>query len=167
MIEVKSTGGDTHLGGDNIDQIIMGWALSEFKKQSGIDVSKDILALQRIKEASEKAKHELSGTFETEINIPFITSGASGPEHFLIKLTRTKLEELTADIIKKSIDITRKVVEDSGLKLSEINEVILVGGQTRMPAMQKAVKDLFGKEPNRSVNPDEVVAIGATVQGVL
>ncbi|MEK9161509.1 MAG: molecular chaperone DnaK, partial [Patescibacteria group bacterium] len=165
VIEVKSTGGDTHLGGDNIDQIIMGWALSEFKKQSGIDVSKDILALQRIKEASEKAKHELSGTFETEINIPFITSGASGPEHFLIKLTRTKLEELTADIIKKSIDITRKVVEDSGLKLSEINEVILVGGQTRMPAMQKAVKDLFGKEPNRSVNPDEVVAIGAAVQG--
>ena len=165
VIEVKSTGGDTHLGGDNIDQIIMGWALSEFKKQSGIDVSKDILALQRIKEASEKAKHELSGTFESEINIPFITSGASGPEHFLIKLARTKLEELTADIVKKSIDITRKVVEDSGLKLSEINEVILVGGQTRMPAMQKAVKDLFGKEPNRSVNPDEVVAVGAAVQG--
>lgn len=165
VIEVKSTGGDTHLGGDNIDQIIMGWALSEFKKQSGIDVSKDILALQRIKEASEKAKHELSGTFESEINIPFITSGASGPEHFLIKLPRTKLEELTADLIKKSIDITRKVVEDSGLKLSEINEVILVGGQTRMPAMQKAVKDLFGKEPNRSVNPDEVVAVGAAVQG--
>ena len=165
VIEVKSTGGDTHLGGDNIDQIIMGWALSEFKKQSGIDVSKDILALQRIKEASEKAKHELSGTLESEINIPFITSGASGPEHFLIKLTRAKLEELTAELIKKSIDITRKVVEDSGLKLSEINEVILVGGQTRMPAMQKAVKDLFGKEPNRSVNPDEVVAVGAAVQG--
>ena len=165
VIEVKSTGGDTHLGGDNIDQIIMGWALSEFKKQSGIDVSKDILALQRIKEASEKAKHELSGTLESEINIPFITSGASGPEHFLIKLTRAKLEELTAELIKKSIDITRKVVEDSGLKLSEINEVILVGGHTRMPAMQKAVKDLFGKEPNRSVNPDEVVAVGAAVQG--
>lgn len=165
VIEVKATGGDTHLGGDNIDQIIMGWVISEFKKQSGIDVSKDILALQRIKEASEKAKHELSSTFETEINIPFITSGSSGPEHLLVKFARTKLEELTNALIKKSIDITRKVVEDSGLKLNEINEVILVGGQTRMPAMQKAVKDLFGKEPNKSVNPDEVVAVGAAVQG--
>lgn len=165
VIEVKSTGGDTHLGGDNIDQIIMGWIISEFKKQSGIDVSKDILALQRIKEASEKAKHELSSTFETEVNIPFITSGSSGPEHLLIKFTRTKLEELTGDLIKKSIDITKKVVEDSGLKLNEINEIILVGGQTRMPAIQKAVKDLFGKEPNKSVNPDEVVAVGAAVQG--
>ena len=165
VIEVKSTGGDTHLGGDNIDQIIMGWIISEFKKQSGIDVSKDVLALQRIKEASEKAKHELSSTFETEINIPFITSGSSGPEHLLIKFARTKLEELTNDLIKKSIDITRKVVEDSGLKIGEINEIILVGGQTRMPAMQKAVKDLFGKEPNKSVNPDEVVAVGAAVQG--
>src|SRR3989339_12906 len=165
VIEVKSTGGDTHLGGDNIDQIIMGWIISEFKKQSGIDVTKDVLALQRIKEASEKAKHELSSTFETEINIPFITSGASGPEHLLVKFARTKLEELTGGLIKKSIDITRKVVEDSGLKLGEINEIILVGGQTRMPAMEKAVKDLFGKEPNKSVNPDEVVAVGAAVQG--
>lgn len=165
VIEVKSTGGDTHLGGDNIDQIIMGWIISEFKKQSGIDVTKDVLALQRIKEASEKAKHELSSTFETEINIPFITSGASGPEHLLVKFARTKLEELTGGLIKKSIDITRKVVEDSGLKINEINEIILVGGQTRMPAMQKAVKDLFGKEPNKSVNPDEVVAVGAAVQG--
>ncbi len=165
VIEVKATGGDTHLGGDNIDHIIMGWVISEFKKQSGIDVTKDILALQRIKEASEKAKHELSSTFETEINIPFITSGASGPEHLLVKFARTKLEELTGGLIKKSIDITRKVVEDSGLNISEINEIILVGGQTRMPAMQKAVKDLFGKEPNKSVNPDEVVAVGAAVQG--
>ena len=165
VIEVKSTGGDTHLGGDNIDQIIMGWVISEFKKQSGIDVTKDVLALQRIKEASEKAKHELSSTFETEINIPFITSGSSGPEHLLVKFARTKLEELTGDLIKKSINITRKVVEDSGLKMGEINEIILVGGQTRMPAMQKAVKDLFGKEPNKSVNPDEVVAVGAAVQG--
>jgi len=165
VIEVKSTGGDTHLGGDNIDQIIMGWVISEFKKQSGIDVTKDVLALQRIKEASEKAKHELSSTFETEINIPFITSGASGPEHLLVKFARTKLEELTGGLIKKSIDITKKVVEDSGLKINEINEIILVGGQTRMPAMQKAVKDLFGKEPNKSVNPDEVVAVGAAVQG--
>src|SRR3990167_1039375 len=165
VIEVKSTGGDTHLGGDNIDQIIMGWVISEFKKQSGIDVAKDVLALQRIKEASEKAKHELSSTFETEINIPFITSVSSGPEHLLVKFARTKLEELTDDLIKKSIDITRKVVEDSGLKIGEINEIILLGGQTRMPAMQKAVKDLFGKEPNKSVNPDEVVAVGAAVQG--
>jgi len=165
VIEVKSTGGDTHLGGDNIDQIIMGWVISEFKKQSGIDVAKDVLALQRIKEASEKAKHELSSTFETEINIPFITSGASGPEHLLVKFARTKLEELTGGLIKKSIDITRKVVEDSGLKVNEINEIILVGGQTRMPAIQQAVKDLFGKEPNKSVNPDEVVAVGAAVQG--
>lgn len=165
VIEVKATGGDTHLGGDNIDQIIMGWVISEFKKQSGIDVSKDILALQRIKEAAEKAKHELSSTFETEINIPFITSGSSGPEHLLKKFTRVKLEELINDLIKKSIDITKKVMGDSGLKISEINEIILVGGQTRMPAIQKAVKDLFGKEPNKSVNPDEVVAVGAAVQG--
>src|SRR3989339_626590 len=124
-----------------------------------------ILALQRIKEASEKAKHELSSTFETEINIPFITSGSSGPEHLLVKFARTKLEELTGDLIKKSIDITRKVVEDSGLKMGEINEIILVGGQTRRPGMKKAVKELFGREPNKSVNPDEVVAVGAAVQG--
>ncbi|RJQ30594.1 molecular chaperone DnaK [Candidatus Parcubacteria bacterium] len=165
VIEVKATGGDTHLGGDNIDQRIMEWVIAEFKKESGLDVSKDILALQRIKESAEKAKHELSGTFESEINIPFITSDSSGPRHLLLKLSRSKLEELTGDLIKKSADITRKVVEESGLKLSEINEVILVGGQTRMPAMQKAVKDLFGKEPNKSVNPDEVVAVGAAVQG--
>ena len=165
VIEVKATGGDTHLGGDNIDQKIMSWVISEFKKEIGIDVSKDILALQRIKEASEKAKHELSSTYETEINIPFITSDSSGPRHLLLKFKRTQLEELTNDFIKKSIDITKKVLEESGLKLSEINEVILVGGQTRMPAMQKAVKDLFGKEPNKSVNPDEVVAVGAAVQG--
>lgn len=165
VIEVRSTGGDTHLGGDNIDHLIIDWIMTEFKKDSGIDVSKDILALQRLKEAAEKAKHELSGTFETEINIPFITSGASGPEHLLKKLSRAKLEELTDSLIKKSITITKKVVEESGFKLNEIDEIILVGGQTRMPAMQKAVKDLFGKEPNKSVNPDEVVAVGAAVQG--
>lgn len=165
VIEVKATGGDTHLGGDNIDQKIMNWIILEFKKENGIDVSKDILALQRVKEAAEKTKHELSSTFETEINIPFITSDSSGPRHLLLKFKRSQLEELTSDIIKKSIDITRKVVEESGLKLNEINEIILVGGQTRMPAMQKAVKDLFGKELNKSVNPDEVVAVGAAVQG--
>ncbi len=165
VIEVKATGGDTHLGGDNIDQKIMNWIIFEFKKENGIDVSKDILALQRVKEAAEKAKHELSSTFETEVNIPFITSDSSGPRHLLLKFKRSQLEELTSDIIKKSIDITRKVVEESKLKLGEINEIILVGGQTRMPAMQKAVKDLFGKELNKSVNPDEVVAVGAAVQG--
>ncbi|MCK6462893.1 MAG: molecular chaperone DnaK [Candidatus Pacebacteria bacterium] len=165
VIEVKATGGDTHLGGDNFDQLIMEWILSEFRKESGIDVSKDILALQRLKEAAEKAKHELSGTFETEINIPFITSDSSGPRHLLMKISRAKLEELCAGLINKSIDITKKVVEDSGLKLAEINEVILVGGQTRMPAIINAVKNLFNKEPNKSVNPDEVVAVGAAVQG--
>ena len=165
VIEVRATGGDTHLGGDNIDQKIIQWIVSEFKKESGIDVSKDVLALQRLKEAAEKSKHELSNTFETEINIPFVTSDASGPKHLLLKFTRAKLEELTSDLIKKSIDITKKVVEESSLKANEIDEIILVGGQTRMPAIQKAVKDLFGKEPNRSVNPDEVVAVGAAVQG--
>lgn len=165
VIEVRATGGDTHLGGDNIDQIIMSWIISEFKKENGIDISKDILALQRIKEAAEKAKHELSNTFESEINIPFITSDSSGPRHLLMKLSRAKLEDLTSDLIKKSVDITKKVVEESGLKLNEINEIILVGGQTRMPAIQKSVKDLFAKEPNKSVNPDEVVAVGAAVQG--
>ena len=165
VIEVRATGGDTHLGGDNVDQIIINWIIIEFKKDSGINLSKDILALQRLKEAAEKAKHELSSTFETEINIPFITSDSSGPKHLLMKLSRAKLEELTSSLIKKSIDITRKVMEESGIKTNEIDEVILVGGQTRMPLIQKAVKDLFGKEPNKSVNPDEVVAVGAAVQG--
>ncbi len=165
VVEVKSTGGDTHLGGDDFDQKIISWIVSEFKKESGIDISKDFLALQRLKDAAEKAKHELSSTLETEINIPFITSDASGPKHLLLKFTRAKLEELTDDFIKKSIEITKKVIQESGFKIEDINEVILVGGQTRMPAVQKAVKDLFGKEPNKSINPDEVVAIGAAIQG--
>lgn len=165
VIEVKATDGDTHLGGDDIDQEIIAWIVDEFKKQSGVDVSKDFMALQRLKEAAEKAKHELSSTMETEINIPFITSDASGPKHLLLKLTRAKLEELVGDYIKKSIDITRKAVEASGFKIEDIDEVILVGGQTRMPAIQNAVRDLFGKEPNKSINPDEVVALGAAVQG--
>lgn len=164
VVEVKSTDGDTHLGGDDLDQKIIAWLITEFKKESGVDLSKDLMALQRLKEASEKAKHELSSTLETEINIPFITSDASGPKHFLIKLTRSKLEELTDEFIKRSIEIIKRAIGASGFKINEIDEVILVGGQTRMPAVQKAVKDFFGKELNKSINPDEVVAIGAAVQ---
>ncbi len=164
VIEVKSTDGDTHLGGDDIDQKIIAWIVEEFKKESGVDVSRDFMALQRLKEAAEKAKHELSSTTETEINIPFITSDASGPKHLLIKLTRAKLEELIDEFIKKSIEITKRAVEASGFKIEDIDEVILVGGQTRMPAVQAAVKELFGKEPNKSINPDEVVAKGAALQ---
>jgi molecular chaperone DnaK len=164
VVEVKATDGDTHLGGDDFDQIIINWIAAEFKKESGVDVSKDFMALQRLKEAAEKAKHELSSTTETEINIPFITSDASGPKHLLLKFSRAKLEELTADFVNKSISITKRALDASGFKLGDINEVILVGGQTRMPLVQKAVKDFFGKEPNKSINPDEVVAIGAAVQ---
>src|SRR3989344_5215478 len=167
-IEVKATGGDTHLGGDDFDQKIIGWIVAEYKKHSGIDISKDTLALQRLKEAAEKAKHELSSTVEHEINIPFITSDASGPQHLLLKLSRAKLEELVHSYIEKSIEITRRVVTEAGFGLSDINEVILVGGQTRMPAIVEAVKKLFNKEPNKTINPDEVVALGAAVQaGIL
>lgn len=167
-IEVKSTDGDTHLGGDDFDQHIIEWLVGEFKKESGIDISKDTLALQRLKDAAEKAKHELSSTPETEINIPFITSDASGPKHLLIKLSRAKLEDLVGEFITRSIEITKRAVKAGGFELSAIDEIILVGGQTRMPAIQKAVKDLFGKEPNKSINPDEVVADGAAVQaGIL
>jgi len=165
IIEVKSTHGDTHLGGDDIDQKIINWIVDEFKKESGVDVSKDFMALQRLKESAEKAKHELSSTMETEINIPFITSDATGPKHLLLKLTRAKLEDLIGEYISRSIEITKKAVADSGFQISDIDEIILVGGQTRMPAIQNAVKELFGKEPNRSINPDEVVALGAAVQG--
>jgi len=167
-VEVKAVGGDTHLGGDDFDQRVIRWIVEEFKKDQGIDLSKDTLALQRLKEAAERAKHELSTTVETEINIPFITSGAEGPKHLLMKMSRAKLEELVADMITKSIDITRQVVKDSGFQLSDIDEVILVGGQTRMPKIIEEVKKLFGKEPNRTINPDEVVAMGAAVQaGIL
>ena len=164
VVEVKATDGDTHLGGDDFDQIIINWIAAEFKKESGVDVSKDFMALQRLKEAAEKTKHELSSTTETEINIPFITSDASGPKHLLLKFSRAKLEELTADFVNKSIGITKRALDASGFKIQDINEVILVGGQTRMPLVQKAVKDFFGKEPNKTINPDEVVAIGAAVQ---
>jgi molecular chaperone DnaK len=164
-VEVKATGGDTHLGGDDFDQIIMNWLVGEFKKQEGIDLSKDQLAIQRLKDAAEKAKHELSSATETEINIPFITSGTDGPKHLNIKFTRAKLEDLVGECIDKAIKITKQVVDDSGLKIADINEVVLVGGQTRMPLMQQKVKDLFGKEPHKDINPDEVVALGAAVQG--
>lgn len=168
VIEVKSTDGDSHMGGEDIDQKVIQWIADEFKKDSGIDVTKDELALQRLKEAAEKAKHELSSTTETEINIPFITSDASGPKHLLIKMTRATLESLAEEFITRSIEITKRAMEASSFEMSEINEIILVGGQTRMPAVGKAVKELFGKELNKSINPDEVVASGAAVQaGVL
>ena len=167
-VEVKAVGGDTHLGGDDFDQRIIGWIVSEFKKDQGIDLSKDTLALQRLKEAAERAKHELSTTVETELNIPFVTSDSAGPKHLLMKFSRAKLEELVGDMVEKSIDITRHVVKDSGFDLKDIDEVILVGGQTRMPAIVDAVKKLFGREPNKTINPDEVVAVGAAVQaGIL
>ena len=163
-IEVKSTDGDTHLGGDDFDQKIIHWIIDEFKKDQGIDLSKDTLALQRLKEAAEKAKHELSSTVETEINIPFITSDASGPRHLVMKLSRSKLESLVKEYIDHSVDITRRAVKAAGFDLAKMNEIVLVGGQTRMPAIQNAVKELFGKEPNRTINPDEVVALGAAIQ---
>lgn len=168
VVEVKSTGGDTHLGGDDFDKKIQEFLVAEYKKQEGVDISKDPLALQRLKEAAERAKHELSTSLETEINLPYITSDASGPKHLLIKMTRAKLEELVGEEIKRSIQIVEKVLGDSGFKAGDINEVILVGGQTRMPAMQEAVKKFFGKEPHLGINPDEVVAAGAAVQaGIL
>jgi len=167
-IEVKAVDGDTHLGGDDIDQRIIKWLIEEFKKDTGLDISKDTLALQRLKEAAEKAKHELSSTVEAEINIPFITSDTSGPRHLLLKMTRAKLEELVRDFIDHSMEITKRALKAANLEVKDINEVILVGGQTRMPLIQQKVKDFFGKEPNKSINPDEVVAAGAAVQaGIL
>lgn len=168
VIEVKSTDGDSHMGGEDIDQKIIRHIADEFKKESGIDITKDTLALQRLKESAEKAKHELSTTMETEINIPFITSDASGPKHLLMKFSRAKLEELASEYIERSIEITKRAIEASPFKANEIDEIIMVGGQTRMPAILEAVKKLFGKEPNLTINPDEVVALGAAVQaGVL
>jgi molecular chaperone DnaK len=164
VIEVKSTDGDAHMGGRDIDQKIVRWIADEFKKDSGIDVTKDPLALQRLDEAAEKAKMELSSTNDTEINIPFITSDSDGPKHLLLKLSRSKLEELAREFIDRSIDITKRAIEASPFKAEDIDEIILVGGQTRMPAIIEAVKELFGKEPNKSINPDEVVASGAAIQ---
>src|SRR5688500_4382582 len=165
IVEVKATNGDTHLGGDNIDQRIIDWLLEEFKKDQGINLGNDPMAMQRLKEASEKAKIELSSAQETEINLPFITADASGPKHLNIRLSRPKLEQLVDDLIQRSIEPCRRAIKDSGIKPEDIDEIVLVGGQTRMPAIQKVVKDFFGKEPHKGVNPDEVVAIGAAIQG--
>ncbi|HAZ16981.1 MAG: Chaperone protein DnaK [Parcubacteria group bacterium GW2011_GWA2_43_13] len=167
-VEVKSTNGDTHLGGDDFDQVVIEWILNEFKKQEGIDLSKDPLALQRVKESAEKAKIELSTAHETEINQPFITNGEDGPKHLVMTLTRSKLEELVGSLVEKTFAPVRKAMEDARMKAGDINEVVLVGGQTRMPMVQKKVEEFFGKKPHMGVNPDEVVAIGAAVQaGVL
>jgi molecular chaperone DnaK len=168
VFEVKATNGDTHLGGDDFDQRVIDWIVAEFKKDQGIDLSKDRMALQRLKEAAEKAKCELSTVMETEINLPFITADASGPKHLSMKLTRSKLEQLVEDLINRTLGPVRQCLEDAKIKPNQIDEVILVGGQTRMPRVQQVVKDLFGKEPHRGVNPDEVVAVGAAIQaGVL
>jgi len=167
VVEVKSTNGDTHLGGDDIDQKVQNWLVTEFKKESGIDLSKDKMALQRLKEAAEKAKMELSTTMETEINLPFVTADSSGPKHLLMKLTRSKLEQLMDGIIQRTVEPCKQAISDANLKAGDINEVILVGGSTRIPKVQKLVKDLFGKEPHKGVNPDEVVAAGAAIQGAV
>ncbi len=168
VVEVKSTNGDTHLGGDDIDELIVAWIIDEFKKDQGIDLHSDKMALQRLKEAAEKAKVELSSTMETEINLPFITADASGPKHLLMKLTRAKFEALAEPVLKRLIPPVEQALKDAGLTAKDIDEVVLVGGSTRIPKVQQLVKDFFGKEPNKSVNPDEVVALGAAVQaGVL
>ena len=164
-IEVKATGGDTHLGGDDFDQKIIRWLVDEFKKDQGLDLSKDVLALQRLKEAAERSKHELSSTLETDINIPFITQAADGPRHLSLKLSRAKLEELVREYIEHSVELTDKTIKEAGFSIKDIDEVIMVGGQTRMPAIQEAVKKLIGKEPHKDINPDEVVADGAAIQG--
>ena len=167
IVEVKATNGDTHLGGDDIDQRVQDWIVTEFKKESGIDLTRDKMALQRLKEAAEKAKIELSTTLETEINLPFITADTAGPKHLLMKMTRAKLEQLVEDLIQRSVAPCKQALSDSGLKPEEIDEVVLVGGQTRMPRIQQQVRELFGKEPHKGVNPDEVVAVGAAIQGAV
>jgi molecular chaperone DnaK len=164
-VEVRSTNGDTHLGGDDFDQTIIHWIIDEFRKQEGIDLSKDPLALQRIKEAAEKAKIELSTANDTEINQPFITSDAAGPKHLVLKMTRAKLEELVGDLVQKTLEPVKKALADAKLSVSDINEVVMVGGMTRMPLVLQTVEKYFGKKPNISVNPDEVVAMGAAIQG--
>jgi molecular chaperone DnaK len=165
VVEVKSTNGDTHLGGDNIDQRLIDWIIDEFKKDQGIDLSKDKMALQRLKEAAEKAKIELSSTPSTDINLPFITADQSGPKHLSMALTRAKFEQLVGDIIQKTMGPVKQALADAGMQPKDIDEVVLVGGSTRIPLVQKLVQDYFGKEPHKGVNPDEVVAIGAAVQG--
>ncbi|MFW6089275.1 MAG: molecular chaperone DnaK, partial [Gemmatimonadota bacterium] len=165
VFEVKSTNGDTHLGGDDFDQRVIDWLVEEFKKDQGIDLSKDPMALQRLKEAAEKAKMELSSTTQTDINLPFITADQSGPKHLNINLTRAKFEQLVDDLIARTKEPMRKALEDAGLKPGDVDEVILVGGSTRIPKIQETVREFFGKEPHKGVNPDEVVAIGAAIQG--
>jgi len=165
VVEVKATNGDTHLGGDNLDQNVIEWMLAEFKKDQGIDLGRDPMAMQRLKEAAEKAKIELSTTQETEINLPFVTADAAGPKHLNLRLSRSKLEQLVEELVKRSIGPCRQALKDAGLEAKDIDEVVLVGGQTRMPYIQKLVEDFFGKPPHKGVNPDEVVAIGAAIQG--
>ncbi len=165
VVEVKSTAGDTHLGGDNLDQAVMDWLVQEFKKEQGIDLSQDAMAVQRLKEAAEKAKMELSTSMETDINLPFITADQSGPKHLNVKLTRAKFESLVEHLIQRTLEPCRQALNDSGLKAGEIDEVVLVGGSTRIPKVQELVKEFFGKEPHKGVNPDEVVALGAAIQG--
>jgi len=168
VVEVKSTNGDTHLGGDNLDQRLMDWIITEFKKDQGIDLSKDKMALQRLREAAEKAKMELSTVMESEVNLPFITADASGPKHLNMKLTRARFEQMVEDILQKTIAPCNQALSDAGIKTGDVHEVVLVGGSTRIPRVQQIVKDLFGREPHKGVNPDEVVAVGAAVQaGVL
>lgn len=167
VFEVKSTNGDTYLGGDDFDLRIMDWLVEEFKRDQGIDLKKDKMALQRLKEAAEKAKIELSSSLETEINLPFITADASGPKHLVIKLTRAKLEQLVDDLAQRTVEPCRKALADAGLSPRDINEVVLVGGMTRMPKVQQIVKEFFGKEPHKGVNPDEVVAVGAAIQAAV
>jgi molecular chaperone DnaK len=165
VFEVKATNGDTHLGGDDFDQRVIDWIAEEFKKDNGIDLRKDRMALQRLKEAAEKAKIELSSTLQTEINLPFITADASGPKHLVMTLTRAKLESLVADLIERTVEPCRKAMKDAGVTAADLDEAILVGGQTRMPKVQEVAKQLFGREPHKGVNPDEVVAVGAAIQG--
>jgi len=168
VVEVKSTNGDTHLGGDDIDQVVIDWLVEEFKKDQGVDLSADRMALQRLKEGAEKAKMELSSTMETDINLPFITADASGPKHLALKLTRSKFEQMISPLVDRTLEPTRQALKDAGLEAKDVDEVVLVGGSTRIPMVQKAVSEFFGKEPHRGVNADEVVAIGAAVQaGVL
>ncbi|HSU95339.1 MAG TPA: molecular chaperone DnaK, partial [Gemmatimonadaceae bacterium] len=167
QFEVKSTNGDTHLGGDDFDQRVIDWLVAEFKRDQGIDLSKDPMALQRLKEAGEKAKMELSGTQQTDINLPFITADQSGPKHLNYSLTRAKFEQLVDDLIQRTIPPMQQALKDAGMKPEEIDEVILVGGSTRIPKVQQVVKDFFKKEPHKGVNPDEVVAIGAAIQGAV
>ena len=165
VVEVRATNGDTFLGGEDFDHRVIEYLVDEFKKENGIDLTKDRMALQRLREAAEKVKHELSTSMESEVNLPFITADQNGPKHMMIKITRGKLEQLVDDLVDRTVGPCKKALKDAGLSASDIDEVILVGGMTRMPLVQEKVKSFFGKEPNRSVNPDEVVAMGAAIQG--